>query len=261
MIKIKTCASKTNIYIKKGTVFTRLIKSTIMESINNLLDLLMYQLANLYSVEVQIQQAIPLIIEKANHNSLKNALKHHASLTTLQNERLTQIPHLIKVKLPGAPQFDELDRTFTSKGMMGLIEEINQFLETGLSNEVKDAAIIASVQKIEHYEICAYGTAVAYAKQLNLHQVAALLNETLQEEYDADDLLTALATAAINKEGLPEGIETVQHDAEEKNVDEPDEDRETIHTTVSISERTINSPGGRAGTSHRRYANGESRGH
>jgi hypothetical protein len=145
--------------------------------------------------------------------------------------------------------------------MMGLIEEINQLLETDLSNEVKDAAIIASVQKIEHYEICAYGTALAYAKQLHLNPVAALLNETLQEEYDADDLLTALATAAINKEGLPEGLETSQPATETNIADAIEGDQESEHVTVSISERTINSPGGRAGTSHRRYGNGESRGH
>ncbi|MCW3115577.1 MAG: hypothetical protein JWR18_3973 [Segetibacter sp.] len=234
-----------------------------MESINNLVDLLMYQLANLYSVEAQIMQAIPSIIEKANHSSLKNALKHHANLTTQQKERLMQVPQLIHTKLAGTSvsEVAGLDTAFISKGMTGLIEEINQLLESDLSNEVKDAAIIASVQKIEHYEICAYGTAVAYAKQLNLTPVAALLNETLQEEYDADDLLTALATAAINKEGLPEGMETRNDMGEENDNDAPDKDQETEHTAVSISERTINSPGGRAGTSHRRYGNGESRGH
>jgi ferritin-like metal-binding protein YciE len=234
-----------------------------MKSVNNLVDLLMYQLANLHSVEEQILHAIPSIVEKANHTSVKNTLKHHASLTTQQKERLTQIPELIKAKLAGTSisEVDRLDMSFTSQGMMGLIEEINQLLESELSNEVKDAAIIASVQKIEHYEICAYGTAVAYAKQLNLPQVAALLNETLQEEYDADDLLTALATAAINKEGLPEGLETRNDTREEKDVDATNQDQETEHTIVSISERTINSPGGRAGTSHRRYGTGESRGH
>jgi hypothetical protein len=137
---------------------------------------------------------------------------------------------------------------------------MKQLLALDLSQEIKDAVIIASVQKIEHYEISAYGTAVAYANQLNLPLVAKLLNETLEEEYDADDLLSALATAAINKDGLPPELAArktmPETDETEAMKDDPDD-----HAKVSISERTINSPGGRAGTSHRRYGSGESRGH
>ncbi|MCW3105563.1 MAG: hypothetical protein JWQ09_69 [Segetibacter sp.] len=233
-----------------------------METINDLIELLLYQVKNLYSAEEQILQAFPSFIEKANHNSLKNALKHHAAITNEQKERLTQIPQLIKEKRVGTSisEIDEVSfASFTSKGMLGLREEINQLLETNRSNEVKHAAIIASVHKIEHYEICAYGTAFAYAKQMSLHAVAELLDETLQEEYDADDLLTALATAALNKEALPEGIDSTDENSG-TNETEADYGNEATKK-VSISERTINSPGGRAGTSHRGYGSGESRGH
>ncbi|MCW3082608.1 DUF892 family protein [Segetibacter sp.] len=235
-----------------------------MNGLHDLLDLLLHHLTGLYAAEQQIKKAFPTIIEKVNHSSLKNALKHHDSLSGQQLKRLLDIPALIKSKLPNASVSEIGSRVEVSscKGITGLIDEANELLQKSLSTEVIDAAIIASVQKIEHYEICAYGTAVAYANQLNLHVVAALLNETLQEEYDADDLLTALATAAINKEGLPGGFETANATAVEVSDTELSEGaNEVEHTTVSINERTINSPGGRAGTSHRRYGNGESRGH
>lgn len=252
---------KMNLYDERHSFYFIYLKM-VMETINDLIDLLMYHVKNLYSVEEQIARSVPSFIEKANHTSLKNALTHHANLADEQKARLTKIQQLIKEKTAGASTSRtdlETTEALTSKGMMGLIEEINQLLHTNLSNEVKDAAIIASVQKVEHYEICAYGTALAYAKQLHLPAVAELLNETLQEEYDADDLLTALATAAMNKEALPEGITAAEEDRaiSETGVGYYHEEAKK----VSISERTVNSPGGRAGTSHRRYGSGESRGH
>lgn len=233
-----------------------------MPTINNLADLLMYQLRNLYAAEEQMIQAVELCIEKAHHSSVKNALKHHAGLTAQQKERLTRSATYVREKIPVALLEDGglLNTEVESKGMRGLLEEVNEVLSTDLASDVNDAAIIACVQKLEHYEICGYGTALAYAKQLNLSKVATLLNETLQEEYDADDLLTALATAAINKEGLPEGLEA-SNDLEANKQQTADEDNQAEHTTISITHRTIQSPGGRAGTSHRTYKNGESRGH
>jgi ferritin-like metal-binding protein YciE len=77
-------------------------------------------------------------------------------------------------------------------------------LHQNIDGDVIDAVIIGCVQKIEHYEICTYGTALAYAHELHLHKAAQLLKESLDEEYDADDLLTALATAAVNKHAAPE---------------------------------------------------------
>lgn len=86
-----------------------------------------------------------------------------------------------------------------------------------------------------------------------------LLHETLNEEYDADDLLTALATASLNKEAVNEDVKTL--DQSDKDDDKNDEESSEGAAQVHITERTINSPGGRAGTSHRRYGTGESRGH
>lgn len=229
-----------------------------MESISNLVDLLMYNVQNLYAAEQQAKQAMPAIMERAHHSSLKNALTHHHNLTDEQIKRLKKIPGLVEQKAgEGNIHFGEVIKPdVVCKGMNGLIEEANELLQKGLSQDVTDAAIIECVQKMEHYEISVYGTALAYAKQMHLHEVENLLNETLLEEYDADDLLTSLATAALNKEAIPEGMGL------DKNTDSGSVDIETSRPVkVSISERTINSPGGRAGTSHRRYGGGESRGH
>jgi ferritin-like metal-binding protein YciE len=233
-----------------------------MEAIHDLFDLLIYHVKALYSAEEQVSQAMPSIIEKASHQSLKNALSHHAGLTTAQKQRLAQIPGLINEKRKDMAGSDKRDLgKAVNKGITGLLEEVSQLLGLELSGEVQDAAIIAAVQKIEHYEICSYGTALAFATQLRLHHVMQLLDETLQEEYDVDDLLTALATAAINKDAVPAGTINTEQPAETFTSSPEDGDTGTEHTEAEDSERTINSPGGRAGTSHRRYGTGESRGH
>lgn len=225
--------------------------------IKDLADLLMHLIQNLNAAEEQMQQAMPAIIEKVNHSSLKNALTHHLNLTTEQKKRLEQIVQLLNQKNKEKPV--ELNAGYICKGMSGLIEEANDILKGGLEKEVTDAAIIACVQKMEHYEISTYGTALAYANQLHLAKAEELLNETLNEEYEADDLLTALAAASLNKEAVHQDIEGVN----EANSDSSSESNEPSESTsqIHITERTINSPGGRAGTSHRRYGNGESRGH
>lgn len=223
--------------------------------IKNLSDLLMHHLQNLNAAEQLMFEALPAIIEKVHHSSLKNALNHHRNLTTEQKKRLEQVAQVLQKKR--TEELLKLNPEYVCKGIMGLIEETNDVLQSGLEKEVTDAAIIACVQKMEHYEISTYGTALAYARQLHLAKAEELLNETLNEEYEADDLLTALATASLNKEALPQDLQNI----EQPDNDVSSENEPSKSTKVNISERTINSPGGRAGTSHRRYGSGESRGH
>src|SRR4051794_34739231 len=138
-----------------------------MENIEDLFGLLFHHVQNLYSAEDQQLQALPAMIKRANHNSLKNALSHHLALTTEHRERLKKIPALINKKITAAKSSSEItgielipkniNTEFVCKGMQGLIDEANQLLEVGLDKDVTDAAIIAAVQKIEHYEICTYG--------------------------------------------------------------------------------------------------------
>jgi ferritin-like metal-binding protein YciE len=240
-----------------------------MEPIKDIVTLLLHHIQNLYSAEKQQLETLQMITEQAKNGSLKKALQHHYKLTEEQVKRLEQIPQLITEKLDGAANIKTsvgtLNNEYVSKGMKGLIDEASEILNGQLSEDVTDAAIIACVQKMEHYEITSYGTAHAYAAELNLTKVEALLKETLDEEYDADDLLTALATTSLNKKAEPEGLKT-SNEVQRTTDDEPTTE---VYTSGNNSEdeeegastRTIQSPGGRAGTSHRRYTSGESRGH
>jgi len=181
-----------------------------MEKMNDLKDLLRHEIEDLYSVEEQILEALPAMMDKAKNKTLKNALSTHLKVTKEHKERLDQI----KQQLAGGQEAsNEKKKGFLSglfggsqkcKGMEGIIEEANKIMKEDMTPEVMDAAIIASAQKVEHYEICGYGTARTYASELGLNEVARLLEQTLKEEYEADDQLTALAVQRINlRAGTP----------------------------------------------------------
>lgn len=225
--------------------------------INTISGLLMQMMRNLYASEMLMLQELPAIIEKAKHTPLKNAINHHLSLTEQQIQRLEKIASLINERNVDVPI--KSNENYVSKGALGLIEETKEMIETGLEEDVVDAAIIAGILKMEHYEIISYTTALAFAKQLKLSKVEALLNETLDEEYEADNLLTALANATFNKEAISREIAVPKEESTDK--EKSDDEQTGDSSLVHIDERTINSPGGRAGTSHRGYGTGESRGH
>lgn len=173
----------------------------------NLKDLLMHEIQDLYSAEEQIIEALPSMIEKANNSQLKKALQDHLKVTEKQKDRLDQVKQLLGEEEEGEGEEKKgvFSRLFGGgahkcKGTEGIIKEGQNILGENMTTEVRDAAIIASTQKIEHYEICGYGTARAYARELNLGEVAELLEETLNEEYAADDLLTDLAVGRLNEE-------------------------------------------------------------
>jgi ferritin-like metal-binding protein YciE len=236
-----------------------------MQRIQNLEELLLHYVRELYAAEQHTMAAMPAIIEKAKHASLKKALKHHADLTKEQVKRLQSVVEQLtafQVEATGSSTIgvDVFEKKHECKGMIGLIEEAEMLVHGDIDRAVLDAAIIGAVQKMEHYEICAYGTAFAYARELNITGIAALLNETLEEEYNADDLLTALATSSYNKNAEPAERRKQEPD------DSGDQTQQDLYTgpgghETSTSNRTLKSPGGRAGTSHRGYGNGESRGH
>ncbi len=194
-----------------------------MEKMIDLRDLLKHGLMDLYSAEEQIIEALPLMIDKANNDKLKTALKEHLKVTEKQKMRLEEIQKLIgETEAETNAEVDAAADTETDagttnkpgffsrlfgggaeqkcKGMEGLISEGAKMMEEDMAPEVLDAAIIAGAQKIEHYEICGYGTARAFARELNLEDVAKKLEETLNEEYFADDLLTELAVGKLNAE-------------------------------------------------------------
>lgn len=153
-------------------------------------DLYLHELKDIYNAEKQILQALPKMAKKASHDELRQAFEEHRRVTEEQVTRLETI-------------FDDLGQNATGKkckGMEGLIEEGEELLEEKADPDVRDAALIGAAQRIEHYEIAAYGTARTYARQLGFAKHADLLQRTLDEEGETDKRLTRMAEGRINRE-------------------------------------------------------------
>lgn len=183
-----------------------------MEKMNDLKALLRHCVQELYSVEEQIIEAMPAMIAKAENPSLKQALEQHLRVTENQRDRIDQVRQMLGADEESVTNYTGiLSNLFGGgskcKGMEGIIDEGQKIMAENLSDEVMDAAIIGGSQKIEHYEIAAYGTARTYAQQLGLTDVARLLQQTLDEEYRADELLTSLAVGEVNQQaGVNSGL-------------------------------------------------------
>jgi ferritin-like metal-binding protein YciE len=152
--------------------------------IDNLQQLFVEQLRDLYNGEQQITKALPKLIDKATSSTLKSALQEHLEVTRDQITRLESI-------------FSELGEKPTGescKGMEGVIDEGDHLVGKCKDNSaVIDSAIITSAQRVEHYEIAGYGTVKTFARQLGRANFAQLLETTLDEEKEADKKLTQLA--------------------------------------------------------------------
>ena len=155
---------------------------------NDLQDLFVEELKDLYSAEKQLLKALPRVAKAAENPELKNALQNHVKETEVHVRRLEQI-------------FEKLGasgRGKKCKGMEGLIEENKEMLEEDAEPEVLDAGLIVGCQKVEHYEIAGYGSVVTFAKLLGDQESARLLGQTLNEEERTDKLLTQIAESSIN---------------------------------------------------------------
>lgn len=153
-------------------------------------DLFEHQLKDLYSAENQLLDALPKVLENVSDSKLKDSIESHKKETQQHKERISEICDDLGIKASGEE----------CKAMKGLIEETKHFLKEDADSDVKDAGIIANCQRIEHYEISGYGTAVKYAKQLGHKAIADKLQKTLDEEYSADEKLDKLAENRINEE-------------------------------------------------------------
>ena len=169
-----------------------------MEPLVNLRDLLQHEIEDLYSAEEQIIEALPKMVDNATNSELKKALNEHLRVTREQKKRLDKVKSLLKIDEEKKGFFEKIFGGTKCKGTEGLITEGEKMMNQEMEAPVKDAAIIAAAQKIEHYEISGYGTARAFARELGLKEVANLLETTLNEEYKSDDLLTALALRKVN---------------------------------------------------------------
>jgi ferritin-like metal-binding protein YciE len=154
----------------------------------SLQDLFVHQLQDLYNAENQIIKALPKMIKKASAQELKDAFTEHLEVTRQQVDRLGQVFESVGEKVKGK----------TCKAMKGIIEEASDTMKEDAEPEVLDAALIAECQRVEHYEIAGYGTVRAYAELLGNKRAAQLLQQTLDEEDEADKKLTSLAETLIN---------------------------------------------------------------
>lgn len=158
--------------------------------LKSLHDLYVYELKDLYNGENEIIKALPKMVKAANTTELRNALEEHLQVSRQQVERLDRI----------FQRLDESPKGVTCKGIKGIIDEGEDVMDMDAPEMVSDAALIAAAQRVEHYEIAAYGTARTYAQRLGYDEDARLLQDTLNEEGDADKKLTGIAESRINVE-------------------------------------------------------------
>ena len=172
-----------------------------MSNVNDLRDLLIFDLKHLRSAEEQIEDVLPAMIAKATNPELKDALKEHYDVTRQHHQRVTELVNRLGEDTDKEGLLSILfNSSSVNKGIEGLINEGRKLMDVDMAPEVMDAAIIEAAQKIEHYEIAAYGTVRTFAVQLGMMPVAEVLQDLLDEEYEANDLLTELAVGGINRE-------------------------------------------------------------
>jgi ferritin-like metal-binding protein YciE len=167
-------------------------------SLDSLEKLFIEELKDIYNAEKQSLRAVPKMAKAAESPALGHAFTQHLNETQGQQRRLEQI-------------FKELGQTARGKkckGMEGLIEEGKEMMEEEGEPQVLDAALISSAQKVEHYEMAAYGCLRTYAELLGYAEAAQLLQQTLQEEEAADKKLTQLGESGINQAAAMAGAGT-----------------------------------------------------
>jgi ferritin-like metal-binding protein YciE len=160
--------------------------------LNSLHDLFVEQLQDLYSAETQLVSALPKMASAASHDELRQAFEHHLEETRGHVSRLDEIFGELGVSSGGEE----------CEAMRGLIAEGEEIVSANGDSAVKDAALIAAAQRVEHYEIAAYGTVRTLADELDLGSAKDILDQTLDEESNADKLLTKIATGGMMKSGV-----------------------------------------------------------
>jgi ferritin-like metal-binding protein YciE len=165
--------------------------------LQTLQDLFEHEISDLYSAETQLTEALPKMAQAASNDELRDAFTHHLDETRDHVRRLGEIRGQI-----GSTMSEECE------GMRGLIEEGEEIVSAVGDSSVKDAALISAAQRVEHYEIAAYGTARTLADELGLGEAKDLLDQTLDEESTADKLLTKVATGGMFKAGINQQART-----------------------------------------------------
>jgi ferritin-like metal-binding protein YciE len=159
--------------------------------LNDLKDLLEHELKDLYSAEHQVSKALPKMAKTAKNKKLRTAFEQHLEQTKEQLKRLEQVAKELKFDLKGEE----------CEAMKGLVKEGEEMMKEDGKDAVLDAGIIASAQRVEHYEIAGYGTVVRYLEMLNMKDSAKLMEETLKEEKETDKKLSQIAEE-VNAEAM-----------------------------------------------------------
>jgi len=160
-------------------------------SVNSIEKLLVEELKDLYSAESQITKALPKLAKAASSKELQNAFELHLKETEGQIQRLEQVFEILGASPKGK----------TCNGMKGILSEGSEAIEETEEGDVRDAALISSAQRVEHYEMAAYGAVRSFAERLKQKQIVQLLEETLEEEKAADKKLTDISKK-VNQQAL-----------------------------------------------------------
>jgi ferritin-like metal-binding protein YciE len=160
-----------------------------MPSVTSLQDLFLTTLQDIYHAEKQILRALPKMAKNASSPELKQAFQHHLEQTEGQVERLQRVFELMNKSARGK----------TCEAIEGLIEEAKEVMSEAEPGGVMDAGIVAAGQAVEHYEIARYGTLRTWAQQLGMKEAAQLLEQTLKEEKQTDELLNKIAMSSLNR--------------------------------------------------------------
>ncbi len=182
---------------KKTTPLKETAQAGSAEAVKNLRDLFEDGLKDVYWAENALVQALPKMFDNATDQKLKTAIKEHLDQTIEQVARLEAA-------------FESLGKKAEGKkciAIAGIIEEGEQMMQETQAGAVRDAAIIASAQKVEHYEIAAYGTLAAFAKTLNERPALDLLLKNLGEEKKSDFLLTTIADTNLNSQAMSDSFQ------------------------------------------------------
>ena len=163
-----------------------------------LAELLEEELKDIYSAETQIIEALPKMAQAAESKDLRAAFEKHLEQSRTHLQRLEQIANDLRIQPRGK----------RCAGMEGLIREGEEVIDGDMESEPKQAALIGAAQRVEHYEIAAYGTVRAHAKQLGYLKAYELLSQTLDEEKDTDQRLTQLAENRVNVKAAMSGEST-----------------------------------------------------
>jgi ferritin-like metal-binding protein YciE len=169
-----------------------------MKELSSLEDVLVHEMQDIYDAENQLIKALPKMAKAASSSELKTAFEEHLEQTKGHVNRLEQAFEMLGQSAKG----------HKCKGMSGLIDEGKEALKGDGEDSSIDALLISAAQKVEHYEIAAYGSICTFAKQIQQDGLADLLHQTLDEEKQADEKLTEIAESSVNVEAAEEEMES-----------------------------------------------------